>query len=96
MDLSVSVSVVLAFILWVLPVSVFADVTYWLDASAANNAEVKASVEQAVPIYNKYGSFNKHLSVYYDPGIPTVQYCMKWAIRWEWGHFMITRRRMAN
>ena len=58
---------------FIVSVSVFADVTYWLDSSAYNNAEVKASIEEAVPIYNKYGSFNKHLSVYYNPGIPTAE-----------------------
>ena len=44
-----------------------------MDSSAENNGEVKASIEQAVPIYNKYGSFNKHLSVYYNSGIPTAE-----------------------
>jgi len=54
-------------------VPVFADVTYWLDSSAYNHAEVKAAIEEAVPIYNKYGSFNKHLAVYYNSGVPTAQ-----------------------
>ncbi len=52
---------------------IFADVTYWLHSDAYNHPEVKAAIEEAVPIYNKYGSFNKHLSVYYNPGIPTAE-----------------------
>lgn len=62
-----------ALILMLLVTPVFADVTYWLDASVDNNTAVKTSVEEAVPIYNKYGSFNKHLSVYYNTGIPTAE-----------------------
>jgi hypothetical protein len=54
-------------------VSVFADVTYWLHSSANDHPQVKAAIEEAVPIYNKYGSFNKHLVVYYNSGVPTAQ-----------------------
>ncbi|MCE5185905.1 MAG: putative Ig domain-containing protein [Planctomycetaceae bacterium] len=44
--------------------SVLADVTYWLHSSVPSDAA--ASVQEAVAIYNRYGSFNKHLVVYYD------------------------------
>jgi hypothetical protein len=52
--------------------SVSADVTYTLDESAQNQAQVVASMAEAVALYNKYGSFNKHLSVTYSPSIPTA------------------------
>lgn len=48
-----------------------ADVTYWLDSSVPG--DVAASVQEAVAIYNKYGSFNKHLTVYFNTGVPTAQ-----------------------
>jgi hypothetical protein len=50
--------------------SVFADVTYWLHSSVPS--DIAASVQEAVGLYNKHGSFNKNLVVYYDPGVPTA------------------------
>jgi hypothetical protein len=62
-----------AILIFLLSASVFADVTYWLHSSASGQPQVKAAIEEAVPIYNKYGSFNKHLVVYYNSGVPTAQ-----------------------
>ena len=64
---------ILVFSVMILPKapSLFANVTYWFDSSVP--ADARASIEEAVPIYNKYGSFNKHLSVYYNSGIPTAE-----------------------
>ncbi len=59
------------FLLFAVSSSAYSDVTYWFDSSALS--DVRASIEEAVPIYNKYGSFNKHLSVYYNSGVPTAQ-----------------------
>jgi hypothetical protein len=54
---------------------VFADITYTtylsgVDASIASQIEV--SIAEAVGLYNKRGSFNKHLYVYYEPTVPTA------------------------
>ncbi len=56
--------------------TVFADITYSLHLSGVDAgiaAQITNSVQEAVPIYNKYGSFNKHLNVYYNSGVPTAQ-----------------------
>jgi hypothetical protein len=63
--------VAIGFFVLVSSVFVFADVTYWLHSSVPS--DVAASVQEAVAIYNRYGSFNKHLVVYYDAGVPTAQ-----------------------
>ncbi|MGE4285645.1 MAG: LamG-like jellyroll fold domain-containing protein, partial [Phycisphaerae bacterium] len=53
-----------------------ADIGYSLhlegvDPSIAS--QVSNSVAEAVEIYNRYGSFNKWLNVYYNVGVPTAQ-----------------------
>ncbi|MBP8606419.1 MAG: hypothetical protein KBI46_11360, partial [Phycisphaerae bacterium] len=53
-----------------------ADITYTfhldgVDAGIANT--IKASVAEAVGLYNQHGSFNKHLHIYYNAGVPTAQ-----------------------
>ena len=53
-----------------------ADVTYTLHLDGVEEGiknTISNSVEEAVAIYNKYGSFNKHLHVYYSAGVPTAQ-----------------------
>ncbi|MBN2784851.1 MAG: immunoglobulin domain-containing protein [Pontiellaceae bacterium] len=53
-----------------------ADVTYSLTFDPASSAEAKTvadSVAEAVAIVNTYGSFNKHWTVYYNPGVPTAE-----------------------
>ena len=64
------------FVILTLPVYAFADITYSLhldgvDSGIAN--QITNSIQEAVELYNKYGSFNKHLNVYYNSGVPTAQ-----------------------
>ena len=63
-------------LLTVMTSSVVADVSYNLNLGGVDPsiaAEITSSVEEAVSIYNKYGSFNKQLNIWYDPGVPTAQ-----------------------
>ena len=72
--------------------SVLGDVTYTLNlagAPAAISSEITASVQEAVALYNKHGSFNKHLNIYYNPGVPTAQSSYDGAI--EFGNLRNTR-----
>ena len=56
--------------------SVYSDVTYSLHLGGVDSsiaATITNSTQEAVAIYNKYGSFNKHLNIYYNSGVPTAQ-----------------------
>lgn len=56
--------------------SAHGDITYHLNFNPANSGEeqqVANSVAVAAAFYNQHGSFNKHWSVSYNPGIPTAQ-----------------------
>ncbi len=35
--------------------------------------QITMSIQEAVAVYDEHGSFNKHLDVYYDSGVPTAQ-----------------------
>ncbi|RYD42992.1 MAG: hypothetical protein EOP85_10645, partial [Verrucomicrobiaceae bacterium] len=55
-----------------------ADITYSFDGSlepadTPEKQQVRASVTVAAAFYNQHGSFNKHWSVRYHPGIPTAE-----------------------
>ena len=53
-----------------------ADITYQLNFDPASSPEaqqVANSVAVAAAFYNQHGSFNKHWSVTYHPGIPTAE-----------------------
>ncbi|OXU15666.1 LamG-like jellyroll fold domain-containing protein [Sedimentisphaera salicampi] len=58
------------------PASLSADITYKLyqpdDWPADIRSEIETSIKEAVDLYNKYGSFNKNLSIRYAPGVPTA------------------------
>ncbi len=57
-------------------VSVWADVTYTLYLDGVDQGirnQIESSVSEAVGLYNQYGSFNKHLNIYYNAGVPTAQ-----------------------
>jgi regulation of enolase protein 1 (concanavalin A-like superfamily) len=66
----------LALLLVPLSQSVRADVTYTLQFDPASSPEaqqVANSVAVAAAFYNQNGSFNKHWSVYHNPGVPTAE-----------------------
>jgi hypothetical protein len=53
-----------------------ADITYTLHLDGVDTAirnQITASMSEAVALYNRYGSFNKHLNIYYSAGVPTAQ-----------------------
>lgn len=55
--------------------SVFADITYTTYMSGVEvsiAAQIEASIAEAVGLYNKHGSFNKHLYIYYNAAVPTA------------------------
>jgi hypothetical protein len=56
--------------------SLTADITYWLNNPASWPADIRsqieASIQEAVQLYNQHGSFNKQLSIEYNPGVPTA------------------------
>lgn len=61
-----------------LAASASADITYSFDGSLTpadtpEKQQVRASVTVAAAFYNQHGSFNKHWSVRYHPGIPTAE-----------------------
>lgn len=48
--------------------------TFYLGGvDAGIRSQIEAAVTEAVALYNKHGSFNKHLSIYYNAGVPTAQ-----------------------
>ena len=52
--------------------SVFADITYTLHLDGVDSsiaAQITASVQEAVALYNQHGSFNKSLNIYYSPDL---------------------------
>ncbi len=52
------------------------DITYTLQftpASSPQAQQVANFVAVAAAFYNQYGSFNKHLTVYYNSGISTAE-----------------------
>ena len=71
--LSTCVIIVLVF---VCPTSVSADINYSLDNPqdwlTDIRTEIEASISEAVGLYNQYGSFNKSLTIRYDPDVPTA------------------------
>jgi hypothetical protein len=57
------------------PSLIMGEVTYSLNLDGVDEgivSQITSSVEEAVSIYNQHGSFNKHLNVYYNSGVPTV------------------------
>jgi hypothetical protein len=74
MNMKQSVIAILCFF-WAASTCVFADITYTTYLSGADSSiasQVEASIAEAVGLYNQYGSFNKHLNIYYDPSVPTA------------------------
>lgn len=66
------------FVAWGLIFSalVSADITYTLHldgVDAGIRTQITNSMKEAVGYYNCYGSFNKHLNIYYNAGVPTAQ-----------------------
>lgn len=56
--------------------TVFADITCTFHLGGVDSgirSQIESSVTEAVQLYNKHGSFNKHLNVYYSAGVPTAQ-----------------------
>ena len=63
---------------------VWGDITYttYLDGvDASIQSQIEASIAEAVGLYNKYGSFNKHLYIYYDASVPTADASYNGTIR---------------
>ena len=53
-----------------------ADISYTLHldgVDAGIQSQISASMAEAVALFNRYGSFNKQLNVYYSSGVPTAQ-----------------------
>ena len=76
MNAGLSIFAVLLVFIIAGPACVFANMTYTfhLDGvDAGIRAQVEASVTEAVGLYNQHGSFNKHLNIYYNAGVPTAQ-----------------------
>ncbi|HOQ05462.1 MAG TPA: immunoglobulin domain-containing protein [Anaerohalosphaeraceae bacterium] len=56
--------------------SIKADITYTFNLSGVDagiRSQIEAAVTEAVALYNKHGSFSKHLNIYYNAGVPTAQ-----------------------
>jgi hypothetical protein len=54
---------------------VFADITYTTVLSGVDatiSSQIETAIAEAVGLYNKRGSFNKHLYIYYEPTVPTA------------------------
>jgi hypothetical protein len=67
---------ILSVLILMVPVCVFGDITYTLHldgVDAGIRDQIEGSIAEAVGYYNQYGSFNKHLNIYYSAGVPTAQ-----------------------
>ena len=73
MNMKQSVIAILCF--WAGSTCVFADITYTTYLSGVDatiSSQIETAIAEAVGLYNKRGSFNKHLYVYYEPTVPTA------------------------
>ncbi|HDS85172.1 MAG TPA: carbohydrate-binding protein, partial [Phycisphaerales bacterium] len=57
-------------------VCLYADITYTLNNPSSWPTDIRSQIEtsiaEAVALYNQHGSFNKHLNIQYNAGVPTA------------------------